>query len=137
MEKGLCEMTAALTEYQSLLVEVAPRPIRSEREHRRALGQIERLMTPEPNRQRSEMIDLLATLIEQYESARHPTPTRSPRDLLSHLLENHGLTRAELARQTGIPRSAITNILAGRRGISKQNARRLATYFKVDVGAFF
>jgi len=130
-------MTATLTEYQSLLVELAPRPIRSEREHHRALRQIERLMTPDPNREKSEMIDLLATLIEQYESAKHPTPSASPRDLLAHLLENHGLTRAELARQTGLPRSAITNILCGRRRISKQNARRLATFFKLDVGAFF
>jgi HTH-type transcriptional regulator/antitoxin HigA len=137
MEEGLREMTATLTEYQSLLVELAPRPILSAREHQRALRQIERLMTPVPNREQSEMIDLLATLIEQYESSKHPTPACAPRDLLAHLLENHGLTRAELARQTGIPRSAITNILRGRRGISIQCARCLATFFKIDIGAFF
>jgi HTH-type transcriptional regulator/antitoxin HigA len=129
-------MTAALSQYQALLVEFVPRPIRSEREYRKSLRQIERLMTANPTREMGELIDLLATLIEQYEAADHPTPKLPPRQLLDHYLENRGLTRAELARQTGIPRSAITNILKGRRSISKANARRLAEFFRVPISAF-
>ncbi len=129
-------MSATLTPYQSLLVEFVPRPIRSEREHRRALRQIERLMTAPPGREKGELIDLWATLIEQYEAAEFPTPKNSPRELLSHYLETRGLTRAALARQTGIPRSVITNVLSGRRDISKADARRLAKFFRVPVGAF-
>ena len=37
-------MHATLTQYQSLLVEFVPRPIRSEREYKKALRQIERLL---------------------------------------------------------------------------------------------
>jgi HTH-type transcriptional regulator/antitoxin HigA len=129
-------MSATLTTYQSLLVEFVPRPIRSEREHRRALRQIERLMTAHPGRAKSELIDLWATLIEQYEATELPTPKKSPRELLLHYLETRGLTRAALARQAGIPRSVITNVLSGRRDISKADARRLAKFFRVAVGAF-
>ena len=129
-------MSATLSPYQALLVEFVPRPIRSEREYKKSLRQIERLMTANPTREQSELIDVLATLIEQYESAGHPTPKLRPRQLVAHYLENRGLTRAELARETGIPRSAITNILQGRRGISKANARRLAEFFRVPISAF-
>lgn len=128
--------TAALTEYQSLLVNVTPRPIRSDREYRRALRQLDKLMKPRPNRAESQMIELLATLVEQYESTQHPTPECAPREMLAHYLENRGMTAAELSRQTGIPRSAIANILAGRRSISKQNAVKLADCFRVPVGLF-
>ncbi len=44
--------------------------------------------------------------------------------------------KAEVARATGIPRSTITNVLSGRRQISKENVIRLAAYFHVDPGVF-
>jgi len=128
--------TGTMTAYQSLLVDYSPRPIRTPREHKRALGQIERLMTPHPSREQSELIELLAMLIEQYESVQYPTPQNSPRDMLEHYLENRGLSRAQLARETGIPRATITNILSGRRAVSKTNAVRLAKYFQVPVSIF-
>jgi HTH-type transcriptional regulator/antitoxin HigA len=130
-------MTAAdLTEYQSLLVDVTPRPIRSEREYRRALRQLENLMKPHPSRAESQIIELLSTLVEQYEATKYPTPARPPREMLAHYLENRGMTAAELSRQTGIARSAVANILAGRRSLSKRNAVKLAECFGVPVGVF-
>jgi HTH-type transcriptional regulator/antitoxin HigA len=129
-------MSATLTAYQSLLVEFVPRPIRSERDYKKALRQVEHLLTAHPSREQSELIELLSTLIEHYEALELPTPKVAPRDLLEHYLENRGLTRAQLSRATGIPRSAITNILQGRRSISKANARRLAEFFNSPVSAF-
>jgi plasmid maintenance system antidote protein VapI len=41
-----------------------------------------------------------------------------------------------LARSTGIPRSTITNVVSGRRQISKENASKLAAYFHVDASVF-
>ena len=84
----------------------------------------------------SEMVDLLSLLIEQYEAVEYPTPECSPAEILQHLLEARGITKAQLARDTGIPRSVITNVLAGRRAISKANAVKLASYFKVSLGLF-
>src|SRR5436190_811348 len=100
VEKGLRTMSATLSPYQALLVEFVPRPIRSDREYKKSLRQIERLMTAKPTREQGELIDVLATLIEQYEAADHPTPKLPPRELIAHYLENRGLTRAELARKT-------------------------------------
>ncbi len=125
-----------MTAYQTLLLEYQPRPIRTERDHRRALRQVEELMTSNPGRETSQLIELLGTLIEQYEAQEFPTPHNAPAEMLAHYLENRGLTRAELARATGIPPSVITNVLNGRRAISKASATRLAEFFRVSVSHF-
>jgi len=126
-----------LSAYESLLLDYQPRPIRSQTAYRKALRQVEGLMSkPYLGRAESEIVAVLATLIEQYESIEHPTPASTPVEMLAHLIEARNVTRAHVARETGIARSAITNILAGRRGISKSNAVRLARYFHVPVGLF-
>jgi HTH-type transcriptional regulator/antitoxin HigA len=136
LEKGLHVMPPPMTAYQTLLVEYQPRPIRTERDHQRALRQVEKLMRGRSDCETSQLIELLGTLIEQYESQDDPTPRNSPRDMLAHFLENRGLTRSELARKTGIPPSVITNVLVGRRQISKSTALRLAEFFGVSVSHF-
>ena len=126
-----------MTAYRSLLLDYVPRPIRSRAAYARALRQVEKLMSrPHLPRAESEMVDLLATLIEQYESIEHPTPRAQPPEVLEHLIEARGMTRAQLARATGIPRSVVTNVLARRRAISKANAVKLAKYFGVSLSLF-
>src|SRR5713101_4226746 len=117
-------MTQALA-YEELLLEYKPRPIRNDSDCRRARRALEKLMKPRPSRAESELIEVLATLIEQYESREHPTPQVPARQVLAHLMEARGISRAELARATGIPRSTVTNILTGRRNFSKANVRDL------------
>jgi HTH-type transcriptional regulator/antitoxin HigA len=82
------------------------------------------------------MVELLSLLIEQYESVEYPIPESSPAELLEHLLETRAITQARLAREAGIPRSVITNVLAGRRGVSKTVAIKLAGYFGVSLSLF-
>jgi HTH-type transcriptional regulator/antitoxin HigA len=126
-----------MTPYDNLLLDVRPRPIRSKSAYLRALRHVERLMRkPLLSPPESEMVELLSMLIEQYEAVEYPTPESSPADILEHLLEVRSLSKAQLARDTGIPRSVITNVLAGRRAISKANAVKLAGYFRVPLHLF-
>ncbi len=128
---------APRTAYETLLLDYLPRPIRSRTAYVRALRQVETLMSkPHLGRAESEMVELLATLIEQYEATEHPTPSSTPTELLEHFLEVRNLTKAQLARETSIPRSTITNVLAGRRALSKANAVKLAKYFGVSLSLF-
>ena len=130
-------MTNTTTAYDHLLLELRPRPIRSKLAYRRALGHVERLMSkPVLSRPESEMVELLSTLIEQYEEVEYPTPDCSAAEMLEHLLEVRALSKAQLARDAGIPRSVITNVLAGRRAISKTTAVKLARYFHVPLHFF-
>jgi HTH-type transcriptional regulator/antitoxin HigA len=123
------------TTYEDLLQEIVPRPISSDRAYRRALRQIEHLMRKrKKTRAEDDMIELLATLIEQYE-IRHgyADPVLSPRDRLAGLLEAHQMTLTHLSCATNVSRSAITSVLSGKRTISKTHAQRLAKYFGVPI----
>jgi HTH-type transcriptional regulator/antitoxin HigA len=124
------------SEYRDLLVEFVPHPIRSEGDYRRALAQLEQVMVPRPSAARSQLIEVLATLIERYESREYPTPDVDPAQVLATLLASKNVTPAGLSRATGIPAATISNVLARRREISKRNAVVLATYFGVSATVF-
>ena len=128
-------MTVA-SEYRDLLLRYAPQPIRSDREYRRALAQLEKLMVPHPNAARSRLIEVLSALIENYESREIPTPQVSPAEMLAHLLDARGVKCADVAKKTGIAPATLSSVLAHRRGISKASARKLAGYFDVSPIVF-
>ena len=132
-------MVTKRTTYDSLLLKYKPRPIRNDREHRRALKHVEELIRqhgPTPPRAEGELIAVLSTLIESYEVATMPRRKPTPAETLEHLIESKQVTRAQVARATRIHRSTITNVLSARRQISKENVTRLASYFRVDPSVF-
>ena len=47
-------------------------PIKSERDHQRALEEIEGLMTAKRNTPEGDRLDVLVTLVEAWEANRHP-----------------------------------------------------------------
>jgi len=125
-----------LTTYQALLVDFTPRPIKSEREYKRVLNYIEQHAEPHPPKDKAVLMDLLAALAADYEEKRFPMPDLTSGELLKFLIDERGITRAELARQTGIPRQKITNAINGTRPLSKGNAIKLAEFFKLRPSAF-
>lgn len=122
--------------YRQLLAKYAPQPIRSQQSYEQALAQLEELMVPRPNAARSLLIEVLATLIEKYESREYPTPEVAPAEMLEKLLSTKGVKAVDVAKATGIPTATLSNVLAGRRGISKQNAFKLGEYFGLSPIAF-
>jgi HTH-type transcriptional regulator/antitoxin HigA len=130
------EEVSTVAEYRRLLTEYAPQPIRSQKAYGQALAQLEKLMVPRPNAARSLLIEVLATLIEKYESREHPTPEVAPAEMLAKLLKTKGVKSADVSKATGIPTATLSNVLAGRRGISKQNAFKLGEYFGLSPIVF-
>ena len=123
--------------YEELLQQMKPRPIKSASALDRSYKLIDQLMSkPKLSRSESEMLEMLSMLVEQYESHENPTPNLPPTELLAHLLEVRGVTRAEVARETGIPKSTVSEILGGSRRISTRNVNRLAQYFDLAPGVF-
>jgi HTH-type transcriptional regulator / antitoxin HigA len=82
----------------------------------------------------ADMLDYLADQIERYEEEHFPIPDASPREVLSFLMEQHELKQEDLSDCA--PQSRISDILAGRRAISKQVAKRLAVRFHVHADVF-
>lgn len=134
-------LTVAIDEkrYARLLVKATPRVIRTEAENDRALAIVESLMekgerylTPEEG----ELLDLLANLIRNYEAeARLPRQKSKPHEMVAFLLEQRGLAPKDLWPVVG-SKSRVSEILAGKRSITKKQAKRLAEFFHVGVGLF-
>lgn len=127
---------SAKQQYRDWLLSYVPRPIRSEPEYRRAIACLERIMSPHPTEAESQIIELLSTLVESYESQAHPTPSGSPGKTLRHLLDARSVRSAEVARATGIPAATLSNVLAERRSLSKANSVKLGSYFGVSPALF-
>jgi len=129
--------TVDITAYQELLLDFTPRPISSDAQYRRVMKQIDGLMKRRNlARAEEDLLELLSTLVVQYETKVHSAPNVSPGEMLAHLIEARGVTRAQVARETGIAQATITNVINGNRGISTANVTTLASYFHVSPTAF-
>jgi plasmid maintenance system antidote protein VapI len=56
--------------------------------------------------------------------------------MLGKLLKTKGVSLADVSRATKIPTATLSNILANRRGISKQSAFKLSEYFGLSPLVF-
>ena len=130
-------MTKTEQQYAALLTDHRPRVIRSAKEHKRALAIVDVMMQKgKLTAGEAELLELWAVLIQNYEEARWPTPKASPTAVLEHLLESADISQAELARQAGISRSTISQILSGERSISVPAACKLGKYFGLSASSF-
>lgn len=78
-------------------------------------------------------LDALSDLVAVYEDTYHALEPASDADMLRHLLEAKGVTQAQLSQESGIAKSTISEVLAGKKPFSRQMIRKLADYFKIDV----
>ena len=78
-------------------------------------------------------LDALSDLVAAYEDEHYAIEPASDADMLRHLLDAKGFTQAQLSRDTMIPKSTISEILAGKKPFSRQMIRKLADYFRVDA----
>jgi HTH-type transcriptional regulator/antitoxin HigA len=128
---------SARASYDDLLLQFRPKPIESEHQYRRVMRQIDELMRHRNlSRAQEDLLELLATLAARYEEQHFPAPDVTPGEVLAHLIEVRAVSRAEVARATGIARQTITNIVNGARGISGANRAKLASYFHVSPQLF-
>ena len=72
------------------------------------------------------------------EAAVHPIETGdlSDAEMLKHLIEAKNVTQVEVARATGIAESTISELLAGKRKLSRAHIGKLAKYFHVSPSLF-
>lgn len=80
------------------------------------------------------LVEALGELIQAYEKRQTPMPEAEPREVLRYLMAEHGLRQSDLS---GIAsQGTISDILCGRREISKALAKKLAAKFHVSAGVF-
>lgn len=126
--------------YKKMIGNVLPRAVQDETEYDRlteilrTLGELEaeRDLSPEEE----GLVDLLLALTEVYEEKnRKGYAYGSPLEYLKAAMEHRGVKQADLLPLLGS--SGVTSeVLSGKRQISKRQAFNLAEFFHVDVGAF-
>jgi HTH-type transcriptional regulator/antitoxin HigA len=122
--------------YSKLLAEIAPRAIETEEEYDRLLAVAERLtfaknLTPEER----VLYKLLVTLIEVYETENYPMDKSEPHEILQHIMESSGTRQADLVGIIGSS-GVVSEVVNGKRAISKAQAKALGDYFKISPSLF-
>jgi len=100
------------------------KPIRSEGDYQQAMTLLETLWGAESGTPEGDRLDLLVTLIDIYESARHPVDLPDPVDAILFRMEQQGLTRKDLEPVLG-SRGRVAEILNRKRPLSLEMIRRL------------
>jgi HTH-type transcriptional regulator/antitoxin HigA len=124
--------------YGRLLARATPVVVQTEKENERLLAEIETLMAKGEDRLTPEedaLLELLVRLVESYESRAYPEMKASPKDLVAFLLEQRGLAASALLPVLG-SKGRVSEFLSGRRGASKEQAKRLGEFFHVSPAAF-
>ena len=125
-------------QYGKLLAATRPSIIKSEAENDRLLSCIEDLLRKGENNLSAEegtLLELLVNLVHDFEQRQYPTPAIPPHQMVSYLLEQQGREPSALLPILGT-KSRVSELLSGKRSISKEQAKKLSAFFKKSVDLF-
>jgi HTH-type transcriptional regulator / antitoxin HigA len=123
--------------YASLLGDVLPKVIESEEENELFLAEVEKLMafgedlTPE----QLQLMNLLVSLIEQFEEQHYSLHPATPLEVLNELVLQRDLKQKDLVPVFG-SQGITSEVLNGKRSISKAQAKALGDFFHVSPALF-
>jgi HTH-type transcriptional regulator / antitoxin HigA len=123
--------------YGDLLSQYQPKIITTEEENSRALAVVESLshksnLSPEED----QLLELLITLIEKFESENYPLNNLStPLSRLTFLMEENNLRQADVVEIFG-SKGIASEVLKGKRQISKSHALKLGEFFNLNPALF-
>src|SRR4051794_2583039 len=100
------------------------KPIKSERDYRRALKQIDRLMDARANTPAGDELDVLTTLVEAWEEKHHVIDLPDPIEAIRFAMEQRAITRRDLEPLIG-SRARVAEVLNRRRKLTLPMIRRL------------
>jgi HTH-type transcriptional regulator/antitoxin HigA len=100
------------------------KPIRNAKQHRAALRQIELLWSARPGTPRHDRLEVLSTLVADYEERHHPIYPPDPVEAIRFRMEQLGLDRRGLEPSIG-SRARVSEVLSRRRRLTLEMIRRL------------
>ena len=100
------------------------KPIRTKADYKDALAQVERLWGAKSGTPKGDRLDVLATLIDAYETRHYPMDPPDPIEAIQFRMEQQGLTRKDLEPMIGT-RARVAEVMSRRRNLSIDMIRRL------------
>ena len=126
-------------QYTELLIKYQPKIIETEIEYRQALAIVECFVfKKERTLEELALYDLAIVLVKDYESKICPMDdwrTQSPSEMLQYLLESSGKKQADLVGIIGSS-GIVSEVVNGKRAISKSQAKKLGEIFQVSPSLF-
>jgi HTH-type transcriptional regulator/antitoxin HigA len=126
--------------YGTLLATYQPQVIQSEAAYGEALSALETLLEKgeDLSAEESAIATLLATLIEDYEDQQLDQMNLdavTPHEVLRHLMEARDLRQTDLVPLVG-SKGVVSEIVNGKRAISKAQAKVFGAFFHVSPALF-
>jgi HTH-type transcriptional regulator / antitoxin HigA len=122
--------------YMNLISDFPLRPIRDDAELDRAIAVLNSLIDqPSLTDAECDYLEVLGGIVEAYEAQHVEIPDVSGVELLRYLIEANGLTQASLVPVFG-SKSVISEVLGGKRELSKKQIRGLSQHFGLPADAF-
>jgi len=99
-------------------------PLKNEQDYRRALTDIEGLMDAEFGTEDGDRLDVLVTLVENYEQKQYPIDYPNPVEAIKFAMEQHQLTVKDMVPMIG-QTNRVYEILNGKRSLTLPMIKRL------------
>jgi HTH-type transcriptional regulator / antitoxin HigA len=121
--------------YGNLLAQHQPKAIKTEAENEAAIILAESLEHRQRTPEEDALLELLIILIEKFEETSYPLPNLKSDRMLRHLMEARNMKQEELVGVIG-SRGVVSEIVNGKRSISKAQAKVLGELFHVSPSLF-
>jgi HTH-type transcriptional regulator/antitoxin HigA len=135
--KALPDAQAILRAWMPFKRLVGVTSVRSKKDYAQARATIDALLDAvgdDESHPLADVLDYLADQVKAYEDEHFQIPEAAPSEVLRFLMEQHGLKQEDLSHCA--PQGRISDILNGKRSISKEVAKRLAQRFRVRADVF-
>lgn len=125
-----------LGQYRNLLAKALPRVVETPEENERLLAIAHGLQAKDRlSAAERKLLELLLVLIEKFEEAQYSTANAKPYEILRELMSAREMKPGDLYHVFG-SRGTTSEVLRGKRNISKAAAKELAAIFHVSAAIF-
>jgi HTH-type transcriptional regulator/antitoxin HigA len=108
------------------------KPIKTERDYRNALKEIENLWNAKPNTSMGDRLDVLVTLVEAYEQKHYKVGHPDPIEAIKFCMEQLDLKPSDLAKILG-GRSRVSEVLNRKRKLTVEMMRSLRKHLAIPA----
>ena len=123
--------------YLELIRRFPLRPLRNAADLAAAIAVVDSLIDRDTlSVSEQDYLDILSRIVEEYEEKAVPMTAVDDAEMLRFLIEQNRVTQAETAAGAGIAESTISEVLRGKRKLTRNQIGKLASYFQVEPGAF-
>jgi HTH-type transcriptional regulator/antitoxin HigA len=127
-----------IPDYGTLLAETQPSVVNAEQENERFIAVLEQLaFKTELSEAERKLVELLTLVVQDFESRHYQLEDASPIGVLTELMAEHDLKQKDLV-EIGIfaTPSVVSEVLNGKRELTKDHIKRLSKHFNVSPLAF-